>query len=260
MTKQEVIVKLQELAKKLGTDTLRQEDIKKAGFLYQVQMHFGGKLKPALTAAGLKPSRLGEAMSTSKEELLQHIHNLQKKLGRPPTIIDLRREGKFSDKIYETRFGSFPEARAIALGIRRKKEKILGEGANNISDNFQLEKLHSVIYKKCKSLFINKEYSEAVEKGFKIVRDRLRELTGYETGSEAFGKGNLHIKGAAARHVDIDFNEGVKFLTMAIDRFRNEKSHTADGNIDNPLRAYQYLVLCSLAMNLLDNSEIKTRT
>ncbi len=81
-------------------------------------------------------------------------------------------------------------------------------------------------------------------------------MTSYETGSEAFGKGKLHIKGAAAPHVDTDFNQGVKFLLMAVDMFRNEKSHTSDGNIDNPQRAYEYLSLCSLAMHLLDNAEI----
>lgn len=116
MTKQEVIIELQKLAKKLGTDTLRQKDIREAGFMYQVQLNFGGKIGPALKAAGLKSTRLEKAMSTSEGELLQHIKELQKKLGKPPTIIDLRREGKFSDKIYETRFGSFPEARAVALG------------------------------------------------------------------------------------------------------------------------------------------------
>ena len=81
-------------------------------------------------------------------------------------------------------------------------------------------------------------------------------LTGHETGSEAFGKGKLRIGGAAAPHVDADFQNGVKFLTMAIDRFRNEKAHTADGNITDPLRAYEYLRLSSLAMHLLDKAEI----
>ena len=119
-----------------------------------------------------------------------------------------------------------------------------------------LDGLHIKIFEKCRSLYEKGEYAEAVEKGFKIVRDRLRELSGYETGSEAFGKTKLHIKGAAARNVDEDFNQGVKFLTMAIDRFRNEKSHTADAKIDDPVRAYEYLRLSSLAMNLLDNAEI----
>lgn len=51
-----------------------------------------------------------------------------------------------------------------------------------------------------------------------------------------------------------DFQNGVKFLTMAIDRFRNEKAHTADGNIRDPIRAYEYLRLSSLAMHLVDGA------
>ena len=116
--------------------------------------------------------------------------------------------------------------------------------------------LHPDIYAKCHDLYDKKAFAEAVEKSFKVVRDRLRTLTGYETGSEAFGKSKLHIRGAAASNVDDDFNHGVKFLTMAIDRFRNEKSHTSDAKIDDPIRAYEYLRLSSLAMNLLDNAEI----
>jgi uncharacterized protein (TIGR02391 family) len=116
--------------------------------------------------------------------------------------------------------------------------------------------LHPEIYQKCSQLFEQRAYPEAVEKGFKVVRDRLRKLTGHETGSEAFGKTKLHIRGAAAPNVDDDFNHGVKFLTMAIDRFRNEKSHTSDAKIDDPVRAYEYLRLSSLAMHLLDNAEI----
>lgn len=121
-----------------------------------------------------------------------------------------------------------------------------------------LSVLHPEIYEKCHSLFEKEEYPEAVEKGFKVVRDRLRVLTGHETGSKAFGNTKLHIKGAVASNVDHDFNEGVKFLTMAIDMFRNEKSHTSDAKIDDPQRAYEYLSLSSLAMNLLDQAEVVT--
>ena len=123
--------------------------------------------------------------------------------------------------------------------------------------DIKFENLHKEILTKCEKLYNDGSYAEAVEKGFKVVRDRLRELTGYEKGSEAFGKGKLHIKGAIADHVDFDFNEGVKFLTMAVDFFRNEKSHSSDAKIDDPVRAYEYLRLSSLAMHLLDNSEIK---
>jgi len=120
-----------------------------------------------------------------------------------------------------------------------------------------IRSLHPEIYSRCHRLYAGGEYAEAVEKGFKIVRDRLRSLTSHETGSEAFGKGQLYVDGAAAQHVDEDFQNGVKFLTMAIDRFRNEKSHTADGNITDPIRAYEYLRLSSLAMHLLERGRIQ---
>lgn len=119
--------------------------------------------------------------------------------------------------------------------------------------------LHPDISAGCRKLYEGGDYAEAVEKGFKIVREKLRALSGYETGAEAFGRGDLYIDGSAAPHVDGDFQEGVKFLTMAIDRFRNEKSHTADGNIRDPLRAYEYLRLSSLALHLLMHARRKPR-
>ena len=140
--------------------------------------------------------------------------------------------------------------------LRQLEIKTKSERRIIISDKINLMNLHPEIYNKCHDLYEKKAYAEAVEKGFKVVRDKLRKLTGYETGSEAFGKVKLHIKGASASNVDQDFNDAVKFLTMAIDRFRNEKSHTSDAKIDDPIRAYEYLRLSSLAMNLLEDSEI----
>jgi Protein of unknown function (Hypoth_ymh) len=103
----------------------------------------------------------------------------------------------------------------------------IAKGANieaiQVAPEFPRALLHEGIIANCEKLFWSGHYAQAVELSFKVVRDRLRQLTGYERGSEAFGRGNLHVKGAIARHVDRDFNEGVKFLTMAIDMFRNEK-------------------------------------
>jgi uncharacterized protein (TIGR02391 family) len=117
--------------------------------------------------------------------------------------------------------------------------------------------LHPELYTKCRTLYADGSYGDSVEKGLKVVRDRLRFLTSYETGSEAFGKGKLYVPGAAASEVDDDFQNGVKFLTMAIDRFRNELSHTVDGNISDPIRANEYLRLSRLAMHLLDGGLIR---
>jgi uncharacterized protein (TIGR02391 family) len=129
--------------------------------------------------------------------------------------------------------------------------------AIQVAEDFPRALLHSAIIARCEKLFGSGHYAEAVELSFRVVRDRLRQLTGYEKGSDAFGKTKLHVNGAIASHVNRDFNEGVKFLTMAIDMFRNEKTHTAEIGIDEPTKALQYLVLSSLAMRLLDSAEVR---
>lgn len=156
---------------------------------------------------------------------------------------------------------TFPKRqRALGTGLSwlesliERLELAVGESPDAIA----IESLHPEIYAKCRNLYEGGDYAVAVEKSFKLVRDRLRALTGYETGSEAFGKGHLYVDGAAAPHVDADFQEGVRFLTMAIDRFRNEKSHTAAGNISDPIRAYEYLRLSSLAMHLLEGAQSRS--
>jgi len=148
---------------------------------------------------------------------------------------------------------------ATREGIRKLEGLVEGLplALSQAPDATAMDSLHPEILSRCRGLFDGEDYAEAVEKGFKVVRDRLRSLTGHETGSEAFGKGGLYVEGAAAPHVDDDFQNGAKFLTMAIDRFRNEKSHAADGNISDPIRAYEYLRLSSLAMHLLDKAQIR---
>jgi hypothetical protein len=54
--------------------------------------------------------------------------------------------------------------------------------------------IHPIIKEKCYELYNNKTYAEAVEKSFKVVKDRLRSLTGYESGADAFGKGKLYMR------------------------------------------------------------------
>lgn len=134
----------------------------------------------------------------------------------------------------------------------------LSTGSDKIKggDTNQLFGIHPEILNKCLSLYESGAHAEAVEKSFKIVKDKLRALTGYESGADAFGKGKLHIKGASAINVDDDFNKAVQFLTMAIDMFRNEKSHTSDAKIEDLVRSYQYLAMSSLALSLLESSEI----
>lgn len=193
------------------------------------------------------------AFSTWREETITELDALyvEKDIGREFGYATERMERSSPRYTFDSRKS------AATDGVRQLKSFVerleLAEAA--ASDATALGSLHPEIRARCRKLYESENYAEAVEKGFKVVRDRLRVLSGYETGSEAFGKGGLYIGGAAAAHVDGDFQSGVKFLTMAIDRFRNEKSHTADGNITDPVRAYEYLRLSSLAMHLLDAAQ-----
>lgn len=151
----------------------------------------------------------------------------------------------------------FKEASKL-LSSSSKRVAVQPTQKPNLSEaNRHFYAIHPAIVEKCGALYEASAYAEAVEKSFKMVREKLRKLTKYETGSDAFGKGKLYIAGAAAENVDSDFNQAVKFLTMAIDMFRNEKAHTVDGNISDPIRAHQYLSLSSLALSLLENATTK---
>ena len=180
-----------------------------------------------------------------------------------PLLGDLKELGYLRTQKVKIPGSSMPAATYYQLSVKGKailainKPYLMPVAAANPVSTGTLDALHKDIKAKCSNLYLSENYPEAVEKGFKVVRDRLRELTTFETGSDAFGRGGLYIKGATAPHVDNDFQQAVKFLTMAIDQFRNEKSHTSDGKIENPVRAYEYLALSSLAMHLLDDVEIK---
>jgi uncharacterized protein (TIGR02391 family) len=215
----------------------------------------GNDLHTAKAAIAEKTMRFGdwlELFAAWRKETIAELGRLYD--GR-----DIADEFEFATRVSEgssPRY-TFPKAkRELEYAIHKLKS--LGDGlalaVGTLRDATAIDSLHPDIYSGCRKLYESNDYGEAVEKGFKIVRDRLRSLTSYETGSEAFGKTKLHIDGAAASHVDDDFQNGVKFLTMAIDRFRNEKSHSADGNIRDPIRAYEYLRLSSLAMHLLDGA------
>jgi hypothetical protein len=54
--------------------------------------------------------------------------------------------------------------------------------------------LHPGMIPKCLQLYEDGHYGDAIERSFKIVRDRLRALTGYERGVEAFGRGNYTLR------------------------------------------------------------------
>jgi len=116
-------------------------------------------------------------------------------------------------------------------------------------------KINEDILEHVKTLLETGHYFNAVEESYKIVREKLKSITGKEKAHEAFKDDNyVLIFGKEAKdEAEKDFFEGVKFLHMAIQKLRNEKAHTPANNIDKNL-AIHYIVLASLAYDLISRN------
>lgn len=122
----------------------------------------------------------------------------------------------------------------------------------SISDNQISIILQKEVFSHVKKLLNDGHYFNAVEESYKIVREKLKLITGKEKAHEAFSESNYTtIFGHEAKNdAEKDFFEGVKFLHMAIQKLRNEKAHTPANEIDKNL-AIHYIVLASLAYDLI---------
>jgi uncharacterized protein (TIGR02391 family) len=121
-----------------------------------------------------------------------------------------------------------------------------------ISDNQINIILQKEVFSHVKKLLNDGHYFNAVEESYKIVREKLKSITGKEKAHEAFNENNYTIifGHEAKDDVEKDFFEGVKFLHMAIQKLRNEKAHTPANELDKNL-AIHYIVLASLAYDLI---------
>jgi uncharacterized protein (TIGR02391 family) len=123
-------------------------------------------------------------------------------------------------------------------------------------EKFTIIKYEHIFYLKNKNTLLETgHYFNAVEESYKIVREKLKSITGKEKAHEAFNENNYStIFGHESKDdVEKDFFEGVKFLHMAIQKLRNEKAHTPAREMDKKL-AIHYIVLASLAYDLISRN------
>lgn len=153
---------------------------------------------------------------------------------------------------------NFPEDRMNA--VKNIAEKLLGkkieteESASKATfknGNINIE-LQKEIFDHVQNLLNDGHYFNAVEESYKIVRKKLKDITGKEKATDAFANSNYEkIFGHLPKDdVERDFFEGVKFLHMSIQFLRNEKAHTPAGEVDKNL-AIHYISLASLAYDLI---------
>ena len=123
------------------------------------------------------------------------------------------------------------------------------------NDELKIE-LRPEIHNHVKTYLNNEDYFHAVEEGYKVVRIKLRKLTGEEQAHRAFTTENyMTLFGHQPENqIEEDFFEGIKFLNMAIQKFRNEKAHDLAKPLNKNL-AIHYLALTSLAYDLITRNE-----
>ncbi len=112
--------------------------------------------------------------------------------------------------------------------------------------------LQDEIFNHVQKLLDDGHYFNAVEEAYKVVRKKLKDITGKEKATEAFSQNNYEkIFGhLPVDDAEKDFFKGVKFLHMAIQFLRNEKAHTLATKLDKNL-AIHYISLASLAYDLI---------
>ncbi|GIW67959.1 MAG: hypothetical protein KatS3mg096_827 [Candidatus Parcubacteria bacterium] len=143
-------------------------------------------------------------------------------------------------------------ARAIAERLLGEKIRVENKSQATYKDgNINIE-LQKDIFNHVQKLLNNGHYFNAVEEAYKVVRKKLKEVSGKERATDAFNSMNYKkIFGHEPRdEAEKDFFEGVKFLHMSIQFLRNEKAHTPARDLDKNL-AIHYIALASLAYDLI---------
>lgn len=181
-----------------------------------------------------------------------------------PDWIISERYGSSYWSYISTSFKTYSERRSF---LRKEFDKILDKlksGLNQETESISEASfsdwtisiiLRREIFSHVKGLLESKHYFNAVEESYKIVREKLKSITGNDRAHEWFKKENYEIIfwHMPRNQAEEDFFEGVKFLHMAIQYLRNEKAHTPAKNLDKNL-AIHYIVLASLAYDLINRN------
>jgi uncharacterized protein (TIGR02391 family) len=127
-----------------------------------------------------------------------------------------------------------------------------------VTDNRISIVIHEELYSHIAPYLASGDYFHAVEESYKLVREKLRELTGKERASDVFNNsaqneahyaalfGKAHAEDAA----EADFFRGVGYLHLGVQHLRNEKAHTP-ATLVEPNLALHYVSLASLAYDLV---------
>ncbi|MBC7594346.1 MAG: TIGR02391 family protein, partial [Kineosporiaceae bacterium] len=127
-----------------------------------------------------------------------------------------------------------------------------------VSRNLISIEIHDDIYSHIQRYLATEDYFHAVEESYKVVREKLRDLTGSEKSTEIFNENaqnNKHYaalfgKATPGNPAEADFFRGIGYLHLGVQFLRNEKAHTLATFVE-PNLAIHYISLASLAYDLI---------
>jgi uncharacterized protein (TIGR02391 family) len=161
---------------------------------------------------------------------------------------------------YEVNDESMDRVRAVAGRLAESAKRRADTPPSSVSftteatvtnNKIQIE-IHEDIYAHISRYLETEDYFHAVEESYKVVREALREKTGSEKATDAFKPDNFPalFGHEPSGQAEKDFFDGVKYLNMAIQFLRNEKSHTLATSMERNL-ALHYISLASLSYDLI---------
>lgn len=127
-----------------------------------------------------------------------------------------------------------------------------------VTKNLISIEIHEDIYSHIQQFLATGDYFHAVEESYKVVREKLRELTRSEKATDVFNENAQSNKHSAAlfgkatpvNAAEADFFRGVGYLHLGVQFLRNEKAHTLATFVE-PNLAIHYISLASLAYDLI---------
>jgi uncharacterized protein (TIGR02391 family) len=135
--------------------------------------------------------------------------------------------------------------------------------ANVVSDTVSI-KISNDIYSYIRRYLETGDYFHAVEESYKLVREKLKDITAREKASDIFNMNAENTryheaifgKMAEVGSPEADFFRGIGYLNLTIQFLRNEKAHSLATTVDKNL-ALHYVSLASLAYDLISRGEQK---
>ena len=133
-----------------------------------------------------------------------------------------------------------------------------------IDNDFISLQINKNVYDHIKQYLINEDYFHAVDEAYKLVRNKLQEITDNKKATEVFNMNaeskkyytQLFGKSDGTTQAEKDFFRGVGYLNLTIQFLRDEKAHTLATALERNL-AIHYISLSSLAYDLITRNQIE---